>query len=193
MDDTESADDEGSIDTPICVGVITVATDRSLDTDAAGETIESRLEADGCEVAIREHVSADHDTVQTIVSRLIDRDDVELIVTSGATSIEPNDVTLDAVEPLLTKELTAFSELFTMLSYDAFGSHAVAARALGGVVEEVPVFCLPGNHDAVRLALDEIIVPEAAHLVRLARPNTSVSEPAIRKELDGGDGDDDGR
>jgi molybdopterin adenylyltransferase len=55
------------------------------------------------------------------------------------------------------------------------------------------VFCLPGNHDAVRLALDEIIVPEAAHLVRLARPNTSVSEPAIRKELDGGDGDDDGR
>jgi molybdopterin adenylyltransferase len=192
MNDTRTTSEEGSIDTPIRVGVVTIATDRALDTDAAGKTMESLLEANGCELTVREHVGADHDTVQSIVSRLVDRDDVELIVTSGATSIEPDDVTPDAVEPLLTTELTAFSELFTMLSYEAFGSHAVAARALGGVIEDVPVFCLPGNRDAVRLGLDEIIVPEAAHLVGLARPDTTVSEPAIEKEIDGAE-DEDGR
>ncbi|MDD3041508.1 MAG: molybdenum cofactor biosynthesis protein, partial [Methanosarcinaceae archaeon] len=39
-------------------------------------------------------------------------------------------------------------------------------RAAAGVVKGKAVFCLPGSPNAVRLALREIIIPEAGHIVR---------------------------
>ncbi|AGB36639.1 MogA/MoaB family molybdenum cofactor biosynthesis protein [Natronococcus occultus] len=177
MEMTEPADELPRI------GVVTIATDRSLSTDAAGETIEDVLEERGHEVPMREHVGSDHDKVQSIVSRMIDRDDVDLVVTSGATSIEPDDITLEAVRPLLDKELSTFDDLFATLSYEAFGSHAVAARTLAGVSGGVPVFCLPGNRDAVRLGLEKLLLPEAGHLVSLARSEATVADPGIEKEI----------
>ncbi|MFU8869440.1 MogA/MoaB family molybdenum cofactor biosynthesis protein [Natronococcus sp.] len=181
--ETTEPDDESGEELPR-VGVVTIATNRSLSTDAAGETIGAILEENGYEVPMREHVGADHDKVQSIVSRMVDRDDVELVLTSGATSIEPDDVTLEAVRPLLDKELTTFNDLFSTLAYDAFGSHVVAARTLAGVSGDVPVFCLPGNRDAVRLGLEELILPEATHLVALANEERTVTDPGIQKELD---------
>jgi len=39
----------------------------------------------------------------------------------------------------------------------------------GGLVERTVVIVLPGSRDAVRLALEELILPEIGHLVREAR------------------------
>ncbi|MDQ2049954.1 molybdopterin-binding protein [Natronolimnohabitans sp. A-GB9] len=163
--DEQPAEEERSLG----IGVVTIATSRSLATDAAGEAVVTALKAAGHEIATREHIGNDHDRVQSIVSRTIDRDDVDLVVTAGATSIEPSDVAIEAVEPLLDKKLSAFGELFTKLAYDAVGTRAVASRTAAGVTDGVPVFSLPGNEDAARLALEEIILPEADHLVALAR------------------------
>lgn len=187
MDETDAndEDEDGAASPaaePLCAGVVTVATDRSLDTDPAGEAIVTLLEEDGLDVVMREHVNADHDKVQSVVSRMIDRDDVDVVITGGATSIEPSDVTLEAVGPLIDKELTAFSELFTTLAYERVGSRAVAARTLAGVAEDVPVFCLPGNGDAVRLAIEEIVLPEAVHLVELAREDLGEDAGEIEKQ-----------
>jgi molybdopterin adenylyltransferase len=181
--ETTEPDDDPEEELP-GVGVVTIATNRSLTTDAAGEAIEEILEERGFEVPMREHVGADHDKVQSIVSRMVDRDDVELVVTSGATSIEPDDVTLEAVRPLLGKELSTFNDLFSTLAYDAFGSHVVAARTLAGVSGDVPVFCLPGNRDAVRLGLEKLVLPEATHLVGLASEGETVTDPEIEKVLE---------
>lgn len=182
MNDTDATDDASPTNGSLCVGVVTIAMERSLDTDAAGESIVAILEENGCEVVIREHVGANHDKVQSIVSRMIDRDDVDIVITGGATGVEPDDVTLEAVAPLLDKELTAFSELFTTLAYDRIGPRAVAARTLAGVAEDVPVFCLPGNGDAVRLAIEEIVLPEAVHLVELAREDLGEDAGEIEKQ-----------
>ncbi len=176
--------DETDADAPgtLCTGVITIASDRGLEEDAAGETVSDLLEADGHEVAVREHVGADHDTVQSIVSRLLDRDDVDLVITAGATGVEPDDVTIEAVEPLLEKELSAFGELVTVLGYERVGTTVVGARTLAGVADGTPIFCLPGHVDAVRLALEEILLAEAPALVERARG----PEPAPGAESDDG-------
>ncbi|OIB57462.1 MogA/MoaB family molybdenum cofactor biosynthesis protein [Natrialba sp. SSL1] len=162
------------------IGLVTVADDRTLESDAAGEVLVSTFTEAGHEVSMREHVGRGHDTVQSIVSRMIDRDDVDVVLTAGATSIEPNDITIEAVQPLIEKPLATFSELFTHLSYEAHGSRTVGARTLAGVTEETLLFCLPGNADAAELAATEILVPESPHLVELARDG------------DGGDGGNDG-
>ncbi|WP_049926637.1 MogA/MoaB family molybdenum cofactor biosynthesis protein [Halopiger goleimassiliensis] len=171
---TESADERtASAEEGLGTGLITISTDRSLDTDAAGERIETALAEAGHDIVTREHVVNDHDRVQSIVLRIIDREDVDLVITAGGTSIEPDDVTIEATEPLLEKHLSAFPELFTQLAYDAVGTRVVAARTLAGVAEGTPVFCLPGNADAAGLATEEIILPEATHLTTLA----AVDEP----------------
>ena len=161
------------------VGVVTIATDRGLDADPAGQAIVATLKTADHEIVTREHIGADHDRVQSIVSRMLDRDDIDVIVTGGATSVEPDDVTIEAVTPLIDKELTAFDELFTRLAYEAVGTRAVAARTLAGVTEGTPVFCLPGNEDAARLGLEEIILPEASYLVAIAREEIDESKWAV--------------
>ncbi|MXV63467.1 MogA/MoaB family molybdenum cofactor biosynthesis protein [Natronorubrum sp. JWXQ-INN-674] len=162
---TSSDPDERTLGT----AVITIAADRSLEADAAGNAITEALENDGFEIATREHIDTDHDRVQSIVSRMIDRDDVDVIITGGATSVEPDDVTIEAVEPLLDKELTAFPQLFATLAYEAVGSRAVASRTLAGVADGVPLFCLPGDEAAARLGTEKLILPEAAYLAGIAR------------------------
>ncbi|MFC6764936.1 MogA/MoaB family molybdenum cofactor biosynthesis protein [Natrinema soli] len=176
MDDTDAGDIPDPDDATLCTGVVTIASDRSLKDDAAGEAINEALADNGSEITVREHVGSDYDKVQSIVSRLIDRGDVEVVITAGATGVEPDDITIEAVDPLLEKELTAFSELFTVLAYERAGTKAVAARTLAGIAEGTPVFCLPGHPDAVRLALEEIILSEAAGIVELAREAEPDSE-----------------
>ncbi|SDJ98740.1 MogA/MoaB family molybdenum cofactor biosynthesis protein [Natronorubrum texcoconense] len=161
---------------PLGVSVVTISADRELESDPAGNVIVTALEEAGHDVATREHIDADHDRVQSIVSRLIDRGDVDVVVTSGATSVEPSDVAIEAVEPLLEKELTAFSELFTALGYEAVGSQIVAARTIAGIADDVPIFCLPGKAPAARLGIEEIILPEMRHLVGVARAHRDESE-----------------
>ncbi len=154
--------------TPLCVGVVTVATDRTLEADAAGEAIETTIEKAGHEVVMREHVTADHDRVQSIVTRVIDRNDIDVIITAGATSVEPDDVTIEAVEPLLETTLPAFNILFTTLAYEVVGTEVIAARTLAGLSAGVFVCCLPGTAGAARLGTEEIILPEARTLLERA-------------------------
>lgn len=184
-DVTANSDSDGEraiSDRCLGIAVLTIATERSLATDAAGEAIATALEAAGHELATREHIGSDHDRVQSIVSRLIDRDDVDLVVTAGATSVEPSDVTIEAVEPLLDKRLTAFDELFTRLAYDEVGTRVVAARTVAGVADGVPVFCLPGNEGATRLGFEDIVLPEAIHLVNLAREDRNGDRWAVDED-----------
>ena len=91
-----------------------------------------------------------------------------MIVTTGGTGVTPDDVTVEAVGPLFDKELRGFGELFRRYSEAEIGTRVVATRATAGIVDGVPVFCLPGSENAAKLGTGEIVVPEVAHLVGLA-------------------------
>ncbi|WP_348607931.1 MogA/MoaB family molybdenum cofactor biosynthesis protein [Halobaculum rarum] len=149
--------------------VVTVSSSRGHEDDTAGDTIEAAVEAAGDEVVVREVVNDDFDGVQGTVNRLVDRDDVDCVVTTGGTGVTPDDVTVEAVTPLLNKELPGFGELFRSMSRDDVGTMVVGTRATAGVAGGVPVFCLPGSENAARLGIEEIIVEEAGHLAGLAR------------------------
>jgi molybdenum cofactor biosynthesis protein B len=148
--------------------VVTVSSTRSLDDDPAGDVIVEAFESAGHEVSTRELVGDDYDGLQSTVNRLVDRDDTDVVVTTGGTGVTPDDVTVEAVEGLFSKRLPGFGELFRRLSEDEIGTRVVATRATAGVVHEVPVFCLPGSENAAHLGSEEIIVPEAPHLAGLA-------------------------
>jgi len=92
-----------------------------------------------------------------------------VVLVSGGTGISGRDQSVEAIAPLLDKELPGFGELFRRLSYDAIGTSAIASRATAGICGRALVFALPGSPDAVRLALERIILPECQHLLKMAR------------------------
>ncbi|WP_336002036.1 MogA/MoaB family molybdenum cofactor biosynthesis protein [Halorientalis halophila] len=151
------------------VAVVTVSSSRSRDNDPAGDVIEAALTDAGHEVVVRDVVRDDHDGVQDVVDAVVGRGDVDAVVTTGGTGVTPDDVTVEAVRPLLDKELPGFGELFRRLSYDEIGTKIVATRALAGVADGAIVFCLPGSENAARLGAEEIIVDQAPHLAGLAQ------------------------
>jgi molybdenum cofactor biosynthesis protein B len=149
-------------------GIITVSTSRTLDDDPAGDAIAAAFEAAGHEVTTRELVPDDYDRVQATLRNVARRGDVDAVVSTGGTGVTPDDVTVEAAEPLFEKTLPGFGELFRRLSYDEIGTRIVGTRAAAGIVEGTPVFCLPGSENAARLGAEEVIVPEAGHLSGLA-------------------------
>lgn len=152
----------------VAVAVVTVTSSRSTDDDPSGDRIADSFVAEGHEVVVRELIPDEFDSVQGTVDRLARRKDTDVVVTTGGTGVTPDDVTPEAIDGLLAKKLPGFGELFRRLSYEEIGTRAIGSRATAGVVERTPVFCLPGSTSAVRLAVEDVILPEIGHLVGLA-------------------------
>lgn len=196
-DDTHGSDDHDSSHDhhhhdkdAVAVAVVTVSSSRSIDAgDTSGEYIASAFEVAGHTVAIRELVPDDYDSVQGTVDRLARRGDTDVVVTTGGTGVTPDDVTPEAVRGLFTKPLPGFGELFRQLSYDEVGTRTIGSRATAGILAGTPVFCLPGSENAVRLGVDEIILPEISHLAGLASRGVDESPPTDPSSADPEGGD----
>lgn len=174
--------------TELEIAVVTVSSSRGSAEDAAGEAICEIVREAGHEVSVRELINDDYDAVQDTVDRLVNRGDTDCVVTTGGTGVTPDDVTVEALEPLFDKRLPGFGELFRSLSREQIGTKVVGTRATAGVADGAPVFCLPGSESAVRLGTAEIVVEEAPHLAGLAtRDDGSEDDPEKRPSGDDGD------
>ena len=153
----------------VSVHVITVSDTRTLETDSSGRAIVELLEGAGHRVAGRTLLRDEADQVRAEVERLTSDARVDVVITTGGTGITARDGTFEAVDGLLTKRLPGFGELFRSLSYQQIGAAAMLSRATAGLIGQTVVIVLPGSQQAVRLALEELVLPEVGHLVREAR------------------------
>lgn len=151
---------------PIGAVVVTVSDTRRGKDDTSGALAERRLLRAGV-VVTRVWVADDIAAIRRAVRSALARRDVDLVLLTGGTGVAPRDVTPEAVEPLLERPLPGFGERFRALSERTVGSAAWLSRAGAGVARGRLVVYLPGSTGAVRQALDELLVPELGHLVRL--------------------------
>jgi molybdopterin adenylyltransferase len=153
-------------DAPVSVRcfVLTISDTRTAETDASGDAIAQALTSAGHDVAGRRIVRDEPATVREIVRA--ESRNVPVIVTTGGTGITARDSTYEAISALLDKQLDGFGELFRMLSYEQVGSAAMLSRACAGSIGTTAIFALPGSEQAVRLAMDKLILPEIGHVVR---------------------------
>jgi molybdenum cofactor biosynthesis protein B len=153
----------------VTVHVVTVSDTRTIETDVSGALIAELLEHAGHRVHGRTLVRDEPDDVRRAVVALSATPGVDVVITTGGTGITARDGTFEAVDGVLTRRLPGFGELFRSLSYQQVGAAAMLSRATAGLVDRTAVIVLPGSRDAVRLALEELILPEIGHLVREAR------------------------
>lgn len=137
--------------------------------DPSGDLIVRTLRGGGHKVTMRKIVTDDKEEIQRAVMRAVKSRKVDIIITSGGTGVSPRDVTVEAVKPLLDKELPGFGEIFRALSYREIGPAAILTRSIAGIIKGKAIFCLPGSPHSVFLALKEIILPEAGHIIKHVR------------------------
>ncbi|MEM4706213.1 MAG: molybdenum cofactor biosynthesis protein B, partial [Candidatus Methanomethylicaceae archaeon] len=109
------------------------------------------------------------DIIREKVKELLNKSEIDVILISGGTGIGPKDFTIEAISPLFEKTLPGFGEIFRFLSYKKIGTSAIASRAMAGISNKILIFLLPGSPNAVKLALEEIIIQEAPHLIKMIR------------------------
>jgi molybdopterin adenylyltransferase len=150
----------------IICAVVTVSDTRTAETDSSGKTIQELLTRSGHNIGLYLIIPDEPLQIQSLLLQISDQDDIKVLILNGGTGIAPRDTTYDALVPLLTKTLPGFGELFRHLSYQEIGSRAMASRAIAGVYKNLLIFSLPGSTNAVKLALEKLIIPEIVHLVR---------------------------
>jgi len=149
--------------------VVTVSDTRTVETDTSGALIRERLERAGHAVVFYAIVPDEREEIGRLVDELVQRPDCDAVLLNGGTGIARRDVTYEAIAERIEKRLDGFGELFRWLSYREIGTAAMLSRALAGVYRGRIVIAMPGSTGAVRLAMDELVLPELAHLVFEAR------------------------
>jgi molybdenum cofactor biosynthesis protein B len=160
---------KASVPRRLTLGILTVSTTRSLKEDKSGHWMARRAEREGHQVVAHHVVPDMAASISEALGIIIDAHQPHAVIVTGGTGIAPTDVTIEALRPMFTKELTAFGALFAQLSFEQIDSAALMSRATAGIIGQTVVFCLPGSLNACKLACKALIFPELGHLAKHIR------------------------
>ncbi len=147
--------------------VITVSDTRTVETDGSGKLICDLLTEHGHEIRDFKIVKDEPDEIRELLRKLRDDGQCAAVLINGGTGVSARDTTYEAVSDVLDKVLDGFGELFRMKSYDEIGPSAMLSRAVAGIMGHCVVFSMPGSTGAVRLAMNDLILPELGHIAYL--------------------------
>ena len=150
------------------LGIVTVSDTRTLETDTSGLLIDQIATQAGHEVAWRKIVRDEPVEIQNVIVQSQSDPSIQAVLITGGTGISPRDQTVETLEKLFTKQIPGYGELFRWLSFQEIGPACILSRATGGLIGPIVVLLMPGSRAAVKLAMEQIIVPELPHLVREA-------------------------
>ena len=152
------------------IGIVTIS-DRAtsgeyedLSGPAIAEALQSFLstECDYETVIVPDEV----DRIVAAVRAFTDRG-AGLVCTTGGTGPSPRDVTPEAMELVLEKELRGFGELMRRASLDIGVPTAILSRQTAGIVGKTLVVNMPGKPGSIRVCL-EAIFPAIPYCIELA-------------------------
>ncbi|MFN2204013.1 MAG: molybdenum cofactor biosynthesis protein B [Caldilineaceae bacterium] len=155
----QAASEQGSV----AIAIVTVSDTRTAETDTSGQTIRTLSEAAGHTIVEYRIVKDEPVQVGNALDECV-AGGAQLIIFNGGTGISKRDRTYDVISQRLEKVLPGFGELFRMLSYQEIGAAAMLSRATAGVYRDAVIISTPGSTNAVRLAMEKLILPEIQHL-----------------------------
>ena len=145
--------------------IITCSDSRTPETDTSGQLIRRLLTEQGHTV-IGYHLVKDEPTeIRKFIEGGVQDQSIQAIIINGGTGLSRRDSTFETIDKMLDKRLNGFGELFRQLSYQEIGSPAMLSRATAGLFSGTILFSIPGSERAVRLAMEQLILPELGHIV----------------------------
>jgi molybdenum cofactor biosynthesis protein B len=150
-----------------------VSDTRGPKDDVSGDQAQRLVEAAGHRVVLRSWVRDERAGIRRAGAAALRRRDVDVLIVTGGTGAAPRDVTPEALEPLFTKTLPGFGERFRARSEQDVGTAAWLSRASAGVARGRLLVMLPGSPRGVAMALQQVLLPELGHVLRLIGRTTS--------------------
>jgi len=142
---------------PVKIAILTISNTRTLEDDVSGQTLADRVAEAGHALSGRKVIKDDVRAIRHVIRDWTNRDDVDVIITTGGTGLTGHDVTIEAVRPLLEKEIDGFGTLFHIISFPKIGTSTIQSRATAGIMKGKYIFCLPGSPGACRDGWDAIL------------------------------------
>jgi molybdopterin adenylyltransferase len=157
--------------TTIRYAILTVSdkSSRGEREDRGGPAIREALESAGLDVSevAYEVVPDEEPRIAEVLMRLTDREDVDLVLTTGGTGLAPRDVTPQATRNTIEYEVPGIGEAMRAASVQVTTA-GMLSRGIAGVRRRTLIVNLPGNPKAVRenLAAIGAALPHAIETLR---------------------------
>lgn len=164
-------EDAPSMRTQIRAIVLTASDTRHKDNDLSGTELVGLLLAMGAEVHDRLIVRDELDELTFTLRELAERDDVNLILTTGGTGFTPRDNTPEATLAVIEREAPGIAEAMRRESARST-PRAMLSRGVAGIRGNTLIINFPGSPKGVVECFD-VVKPVLSHAIDLIAGDVS--------------------
>ncbi len=146
--------------------VVTVSDSRTEKTDASGAMLINLLSEIGAEIVEKIIISDDFEDLRQMLFILAEREDTNLIVTTGGTGFAPCDNTPEATRSVIEKEAPGLAEAMRLETLKKTPT-AMLSRGVCGIRGNTLIINLPGSPQGVKECFEVIkfVLPHAISLI----------------------------
>ncbi|MBZ9798685.1 molybdopterin adenylyltransferase [Mesorhizobium sp. ES1-4] len=165
--------------TQIAIVTVSDRSSRGDYEDLGGPAIERwlrRVLATPCDF-IRHIVPDGLESVRDVLVELCDQRGVDLVLTTGGTGPSPRDLTPEAMQQVVTKELLGFGELMRQASLQ-YVRTAILSRQTAGVRGRSLIINLPGKPTSIDVCLNAVF-PAVPYCLELIGAGSIIVDPAM--------------
>ena len=139
------------------IALLTVTDTRTIENDKSGKILVEKIKEQKHKLIERKIVKDEKEEIKTILLDWTNKNNIDVIITTGGTGLTGRDITPEAIKEIADKEIPGFGELFRELSYRTIGTSAMQSRACAVLSNGKYIFALPGSSGGVTDAWDGIL------------------------------------
>ena len=145
--------------------IVTVSDTRDIESDLSGDRLAELLLSAGAEIVGKLIVPDDLEDLRNTLYVLTEREDINLIVTTGGTGFSPRDNTPEATQAIIEREAPGLAEAIRRETA-AKTPMSMLSRGVCGIRGRTLIINLPGSPKAVEECF-EVIRPVLGHAINL--------------------------
>ena len=139
------------------IALLTVTDTRTFDNDKSGAILVKKIEEANHNLIDRKICKDNKEDIVLILKEWIEKDDIDVVITTGGTGLTGRDITPEAIDEIADKQIPGFGEVFRNISLKTVGTSAIQSRACAVLANGKYIFALPGSSGGVTDAWDGIL------------------------------------
>ena len=139
------------------IALLTVTDTRTLENDKSGTILVKKIDEANHKLVDRKICKDNKDEIVKILKEWINKDNIDVVITTGGTGLTGRDITPEAVDEIADKHIPGFGEVFRTISLKTVGTSAIQSRACAVLSNGKYIFALPGSSGGVTDAWEGIL------------------------------------